>query len=174
MLYLPPSWPCVVCKITAPTWLSITALSRNTVGPLLVTPPADGPIPGRYCGSFRLYRSAIGSTWFLLTSRSGRQRIPFLAVSDQYCGYFQPDWSAIGLIWLFADPTVGTIYHTLSARCRLPPRCRADTRSTSLAVGPTATRYGPSPAPDINLTIGWITGGQDSTRVGLPNSPASR
>jgi hypothetical protein len=40
-----------------------------------------------------------------------------------------------------------------------PPRCRADTSSTSLAVGPIATRYGPCPALDIDQTIGWITDG---------------
>ncbi len=71
----------------------------------------------------------------------------------------------------FLPTPLASLYfrHCRPASCYPHPRCRVDTRSTSLAVRQTATRYGPSPTPDINLTIQWITGVQDHASAGMTN-----
>ncbi len=78
-----------------------------------------------------------------------------------------------GLHVFLPTPLAGLYFrHCRPAICYPPHAVQptSDRRSsTTLAVRPTATRYGPSPTIDINLTIRWITGGRDHASAGMTN-----
>jgi hypothetical protein len=146
-------------RIWSAIWLTWLA-TDTTVGTLSARYRLPPPLSGRYQIDLSRCRADIPEAVGLIPPTTSHCR-PDTGSSPIDLGHYPADTvdfiSSIEALSGRHD----FLLTPLSGRCRpaigYPPRCRADTRSTSLAVGPIATRYGPCPAPDIDQTIGWIT-----------------